>query len=89
MRKGIRRGRPQKKTAPRRREGAGRPSLHPGKDRTKQAIAYLTPDGWRKLAEVQEELSHRRRAEVKQVTVSDALEEGVHQLHRWLDLTYR
>lgn len=67
------------------REGVGRPSLHPGKNLSRHASAYLTEEGWDKLAECQQILLDRQKAGLQSVTVSDAIEEGIHRLHR--DLT--
>jgi hypothetical protein len=67
------------------REGVGRPSLHPGKDLSRHASAYLTEEGWEKLAECQQLLLDRQKMDLQSVTVSDAIEEGIHRLYR--DLT--
>lgn len=74
---------PSKKTAWRKREGAGRPSLHPGKVLSRHVTCYLTPDGWKKLEEVQDQLL-RRNKELNSISFSDAMEEGLHKLHREL-----
>ena len=66
------------------REGAGRPSLYPGKDISRHATIYMTEDGWKKLAVVQQELLRRHKDRVSAVSVSDAGEEAVHRLYNEL-----
>lgn len=56
------------------REGSGRKSLYPGKDKTRHATAYMTLDGWSDLGELQAALSRREGYEV---TVSDAIEDAI------------
>lgn len=65
-------------------ENAGRPSLFPGKDISRHATSYLTKEGWNKLAVVQQELLRRYKDKVSLVSVSDAMEEGIHRLHHEL-----
>jgi hypothetical protein len=85
-RKGPTKGkaRVRKKVALRRREGAGRPSLHPGKDMSRHATAYFTEEGWDKLADIQDELLRQNTTGLSSITVSDALAEAVNRLHREL-----
>lgn len=71
------------KVAGTRREGAGRPSLHMGKRTDQGVTCYLTPDGWVKMREVQDELLKRNK-HLNSVSMSDALEEGIHKLHHEL-----
>lgn len=68
------------------REGAGRPSLHPGKDLSRHATGYFTAEGWEKLEQVQTLLLEKqtKRPDLQRITVSDALEEGIHRLHKEL-----
>jgi hypothetical protein len=66
------------------REGAGRPSLYPGKDTSWHATAYFTKEGQKKLEVVQAELLKRHKDLVNSVSVSDAIERGIHLLHREL-----
>ena len=63
------------------RENAGRKSLFPGKELERHVTAYLTTDGWKKLSVVQLELKKREK---RPVTISDAVEKGLHVLHREL-----
>lgn len=78
----IGRGTGKRRTNP--GEGAGRPSLHPGKDISRHATIYMTEDGWNKLAVVQQELLRRNKDKVSLVSVSDAGEEAIHRLHNEL-----
>jgi hypothetical protein len=50
---------------------------------SRHATAYMTTEGWDKLMEVQDELLKRNK-ELNSISVSDALEEGIHRLHREL-----
>lgn len=68
------------------REGAGRPSLYPGKDLSRHATAYLTEEGWDKLGEVQNLMLEKQTQApfLQKITVSDVLERGIHRLHKEL-----
>ena len=59
--------------------------MYPGKDTSRHATGYFTEDGWNKLHEIQDLLLKRtKREDINAVTVSDALEEAVHKLHKEL-----
>lgn len=89
--RGAAKAKKQRGSAPRtkqrvgRREGAGRPSLYPGKVTDRHIIGYLTPEGWEKLEEIKKVMLERnKREDITAITMSDALEEAVHRLHREL-----
>lgn len=78
---------PRTKPKPVRRETLGRPTLYPGKTWPKHITAYLTPEGYAKLDDIKELLlqrCQRERRDINSISVSDAVEEAIHKLHREL-----